>query len=492
MKIYRYETRIKYMLFRLQYWEKFEQLRKSLGVVLEASDALRNSEPFKKLLQLILLLGNYMNGSSQQGGAFGMRIDSINKLADTKASDETQLTLLHCLVGIVRRQFPAILDFLTDLKDIHQATRGMIATVVFVLQNVLINVVIVMASISEIVQQYTEMRQGLKQLGLELEAHWPNPNDISQPKEKLINNDQGTDNKPEDPKRTSEGNSLTSSRNSADINEKDSLDNNKDCSETGSLNDGERNEEDIVEDVDPSDGNNVNKEQFAEIDSAIEKESLSSVEEIEEETFMSLDRFQQVMEDYRNSANNRFEELEALYINVDAKWKDVMLYYGENPKMMRPQEFFNIFSHFVHSWKTASMEELEYTSRIEREERRKVELEEKRKAVKKDNTDNPSEDNPVVSVSDHTDNDRRVMDTLLEQLRSGKVENKVRQRRRIKELKSMKSKEELKKSIPERRKATPLTVKLERRGSASSVTSFDQVPAISAEELLNSLMQEED
>lgn len=113
------------MLFRLQYWEKFEQLRKSLGIVLEASDALRNSEQFKKLLQLILLLGNYMNGASQQGGAFGMRIDSINKLADTKASDESQLTLLHCLVGIVRRQFPAILEFLKDLKDIPQATRGM-------------------------------------------------------------------------------------------------------------------------------------------------------------------------------------------------------------------------------------------------------------------------------------------------------------------------------------------------------------------------------
>ena len=124
MKIYRYETRIKFMLFRLQYWEKFEHLRKSLEIVTDASDALRNSKPLKSLLQLILLLGNYMNGASQQGGAFGMKIDSINKLADTKASDESQLTLLHCLVGIVKRQFPAILEFMNDLKDIPEATRG--------------------------------------------------------------------------------------------------------------------------------------------------------------------------------------------------------------------------------------------------------------------------------------------------------------------------------------------------------------------------------
>lgn len=30
-------------------------------------------------LQLILVLGNFMNASSLQGGAFGMRISSINK-----------------------------------------------------------------------------------------------------------------------------------------------------------------------------------------------------------------------------------------------------------------------------------------------------------------------------------------------------------------------------------------------------------------------------
>lgn len=124
MRIYRYETRIKFMLFRLQYWEKFEHLRKSLSIVLETSDALRNSKALKKLLQLILVLGNYMNSSGQQGGAFGMKIDSINKLADTKASDESQLTLLHCLVGIVRRHFSFILDFIDDLKDVNQASRG--------------------------------------------------------------------------------------------------------------------------------------------------------------------------------------------------------------------------------------------------------------------------------------------------------------------------------------------------------------------------------
>lgn len=80
MRMYRYESRLKFMLFRVQFWDKFEQLKQSLSVVLSASDALRNSDAFRDLLHVILLLGNYMNASSIQGGAFGMRIDSINKV----------------------------------------------------------------------------------------------------------------------------------------------------------------------------------------------------------------------------------------------------------------------------------------------------------------------------------------------------------------------------------------------------------------------------
>jgi hypothetical protein len=70
------------MLFRVQFWEKFEHLKKSLSTVLEASDALKNSTRFRQLLHIILLMGNFMNSSSLQGGAFGMKITSINKVKD--------------------------------------------------------------------------------------------------------------------------------------------------------------------------------------------------------------------------------------------------------------------------------------------------------------------------------------------------------------------------------------------------------------------------
>jgi hypothetical protein len=260
-------------------------------------------------------------------------------LIDTKATDNSNLTLLHILIGIVRQQFPHILSFIDDLKDVPQAAR-------------------IMASISDIVQEYTDMRQGLRQLGIELDTYWK--------------------------------------------------------------------------------GGQVDLEQ---------------------------DRFYVVMEDYRNSVMERFEEIETLYINMDAKWKNVMTFYGENPQTIRPDEFFTIFSKFIECWKTCAYEELKYTQNKEREQKRIEEMEEKRLKSLQANTDTKQdEEGPLV-------------DDLLAKLRSGESltkRRKSRVRRMFKHTKSFK------------RRSSSSSV---RRDSISSVNSL--APSISAEDLLRSLQENE-
>ncbi|KAG1446827.1 hypothetical protein G6F56_009453 [Rhizopus delemar] len=56
MSIYRYQTRLKYMLFRVQFWERFDRLKTSLSVVLSASDSLCESEAWKELMFIVLIL----------------------------------------------------------------------------------------------------------------------------------------------------------------------------------------------------------------------------------------------------------------------------------------------------------------------------------------------------------------------------------------------------------------------------------------------------
>lgn len=74
--------------------------------------------------QIILLVGNFLNGTNFQGGAFGIRIGSINKLVDTKASNNDS-TLLHFLINTMESKFEnTSSQLLEDLKLCGEACRG--------------------------------------------------------------------------------------------------------------------------------------------------------------------------------------------------------------------------------------------------------------------------------------------------------------------------------------------------------------------------------
>ncbi|CDS04805.1 hypothetical protein LRAMOSA07335 [Lichtheimia ramosa] len=161
MKIDRYKERVDNMLFRVTFNEKHQQLSQNMASVLDASIAVKESKSFKELLKLILTLGNYMNGSTFQGGAFGIRIASINKLVDTKCTDGSSTTLLHFLVDTIESKFPRLHGFLDDLKETGQACR---------------------VTLQDVVKEYNELRSGLQKLIDELDAHYgddykPEPGD---------------------------------------------------------------------------------------------------------------------------------------------------------------------------------------------------------------------------------------------------------------------------------------------------------------------------
>jgi dishevelled associated activator of morphogenesis len=61
------------------------------------------SRRVKKLLELVLALGNYMN-RGQRGNARGFAIISLNNMVDTKSGVNKQVTLLHYLVETVEKR----------------------------------------------------------------------------------------------------------------------------------------------------------------------------------------------------------------------------------------------------------------------------------------------------------------------------------------------------------------------------------------------------
>jgi hypothetical protein len=87
--------------------------------------------------------------SGNRGGAYGFKISSLQKLADTKSSIQgRKYTLLHYLVDVVDKKFPIFSNFYQEMNYLEDAAK---------------------VTISTLRQYYTAIRDGNRQLGSLLE-----------------------------------------------------------------------------------------------------------------------------------------------------------------------------------------------------------------------------------------------------------------------------------------------------------------------------------
>ncbi|XP_056324142.1 protein diaphanous homolog 3 isoform X2 [Danio aesculapii] len=118
----RLRPRLNSILFKLQFEEQVNHLRPDIMAVNAACDEVRKSKPFSRLLELILLTGNFMNAGSRNAQSFGYNLSSLCKLKDTKSTDQKS-TLLHFLAEICEEKFPEVLKFVDDLQHVDRASR---------------------------------------------------------------------------------------------------------------------------------------------------------------------------------------------------------------------------------------------------------------------------------------------------------------------------------------------------------------------------------
>lgn len=283
MKIHRYEQRLKFMYFYVTFDEKFNDLEHSIVSVSKASIALKESKNFKELLNLILLIGNYMNGSGHKGGAYGFKIQSINKLVDTKASKSSSITLLHFLADTVENKVPDLLSFVDDLVECGSACR---------------------VSQQEMTNEYRQMGAKLNDLAIELQKNF---------------------------------------------------------------------------------GDDI---------------------ELEEQ-----DRFPKIMKDFVVKSKEKFENLQMEYTEMEVAYKDVVAYFGEDPKNTKPDEFFGIFKTFITSFERAKADNKAIKERELAAKKRKEEMEQRKKQAS---------NKPSSGVQMSGKDEKHLMDNLLETLRDGR------------------------------------------------------------------------
>lgn len=111
---YYWKSRIRAILVISTYQRDYTDLVTKLRAVDSACECIKKSENFKKILEIILAVGNFMNDSSKQ--ASGFRLGTLQRLAFTK-DDKNTMTFLHYVESIVRKSYPDAEKFIDELKE---------------------------------------------------------------------------------------------------------------------------------------------------------------------------------------------------------------------------------------------------------------------------------------------------------------------------------------------------------------------------------------
>lgn len=94
--------RIESLHFMSSFQDDVTSLKESYAILEVASEVLRNSRLFLKLLEAVLKTGNRMNDGTFRGGAQAFKLDTLLKLSDVKGVDG-KTTLVHFVVQEIIR-----------------------------------------------------------------------------------------------------------------------------------------------------------------------------------------------------------------------------------------------------------------------------------------------------------------------------------------------------------------------------------------------------
>ncbi|KAL3270450.1 hypothetical protein HHI36_021001 [Cryptolaemus montrouzieri] len=120
--------RLKSLSFKHHYQEMVQDTKPDIVAATAACDEVRKSKKFARILELILLLGNYMNTGSRNAQAFGFEMSFLTKLTGTKDVNNKE-TLLHFIVETVEKKFPELLNFYDEMPHIDKASRVSMDTI---------------------------------------------------------------------------------------------------------------------------------------------------------------------------------------------------------------------------------------------------------------------------------------------------------------------------------------------------------------------------
>ncbi|KAJ8341277.1 hypothetical protein SKAU_G00335680 [Synaphobranchus kaupii] len=152
-RINHYQQRLQSLYFKKKFAERISEIKPKVEALAKASKEVLHNRNLKQLLEVVLAFGNYMN-KGQRGNAYGFKVSSLNKIADTKSSIDKNITLLHYLITILEKKYPKVVLFQEELANVPEAAK---------------------VNMTELEKDMNNLRSGLKNVESELEFQKKHP-----------------------------------------------------------------------------------------------------------------------------------------------------------------------------------------------------------------------------------------------------------------------------------------------------------------------------
>ncbi|KFO27005.1 Disheveled-associated activator of morphogenesis 2 [Fukomys damarensis] len=180
-RIDHYQQRLQALFFKKKFQERLAEAKPKVEAILLASQEVTRSKRLKQMLEVVLAVGNFMN-KGQRGGAYGFRVASLNKIADTKSSIDRNISLLHYLIMILEQHFPDILNLPSELqhlpgaakvnlaeleKEVNNLKKGLRAVEVLIFFR--LSHLLSPDSLAELEKEVSNLKKGLRAVEVELE-----------------------------------------------------------------------------------------------------------------------------------------------------------------------------------------------------------------------------------------------------------------------------------------------------------------------------------
>ena len=110
------------MSFKFLYNERLEEILKPIEIALSACKEVRESIRLRKVMALVLRIGNHINTGGSGKLAKGFTLAALLKLQEAKAFDK-KTTVLQYLIKIIKKNDVELTTFKDDIKSVQDAER---------------------------------------------------------------------------------------------------------------------------------------------------------------------------------------------------------------------------------------------------------------------------------------------------------------------------------------------------------------------------------